>query len=241
MLSNSFNNFFNQSTISSLEAQKPVGGKAEKKRKNEIFVDIYEKIYMLFNNNGFVINSGVSGCITMKSYLQGNPHLKLALNENLAIGEQDAENRSAVRIDDCNFHESVNMSEFDINRTLKISPPDGEFTAMNYRIAGDFHEPVRVSTVCDDSNPYRLVFTINIKANFKKEVMATFLTVTFRVPKKICSVHNELVKEKSTASQLQTVDYDEAGKVVTWKMKKVAGQSELSMTSKVVLESNNTL
>ena len=31
---------------------------------------------------------------------------------------------------------------------------------MNYRIAGDFNEPFQVSTLCDDSNPYRLVFTL---------------------------------------------------------------------------------
>ncbi len=35
--------------------------------------------------------------------------------------------------DDCNFHECVNTSEFDMNRTLKVTPPDGEFTVMNYR------------------------------------------------------------------------------------------------------------
>ena len=44
---------------------------------------------MLFNASGYVINSGVSGCIQMKSYLHGNPQLRLALNENLVVGEQD--------------------------------------------------------------------------------------------------------------------------------------------------------
>lgn len=93
------------------------------------------------------------------------------------------------------------MSEFDINRTLKINPPDGEFTAMNYRIAGDFNEPFKVSTSTDESDPYRLIFTLNIRSNFKKEVIATFLNISFKVPKNICSVHNELLKDKLVTAQ----------------------------------------
>ena len=43
-----------------------------------------------------------------------------------------------VVLDDCNFHESVNTLEFDMNRTLRIQPPNGEFIAMNYRITSEF-------------------------------------------------------------------------------------------------------
>lgn len=41
-------------------------------------------------------------------------------------------------LDDCNFHDSVNTNEFDMNRTLRIQPPDGEFVAMNYRVTSEF-------------------------------------------------------------------------------------------------------
>lgn len=71
----------------------------------------------------------------MKSFLQGNPPLKLALNDDLIIGRSEY---SQVCIDDCNFHESVNANEFDMTKVLRISPPDGEFTLMNYRVNGDF-------------------------------------------------------------------------------------------------------
>ena len=55
-------------------------------RKNEIFVDIYERISITFNVNGYILNSNIDGTIQMKSYLAGNPELKLALNEYLVIG-----------------------------------------------------------------------------------------------------------------------------------------------------------
>jgi AP-4 complex subunit mu-1 len=86
---------------------------------------------MVFNSSGYVINSGLSGSINMKSYLKNNPQLKLSLNEHLIIGNNKINNLNlkeicyCVKLDDCNFHESVNLSEFDINRTLIINPPDG--------------------------------------------------------------------------------------------------------------------
>ena len=42
---------------------------------------------MLFAANGSVVNSTIDGCIQMKSYLAGNPELRLALNEDLVVGK----------------------------------------------------------------------------------------------------------------------------------------------------------
>lgn len=73
-----------------------------KNKANEIFVDIYEKINILFNSSGYIINSSIDGCIQMKSYLNGNPALKLMLNEDIAMAE--ANTTGTVILDDCNFH-----------------------------------------------------------------------------------------------------------------------------------------
>lgn len=56
-------------------------------QKNEIFVDILEKLNVLFSPNGYLLNSTIDGCIQMKSFLSGNPELRLALNEDLIIGK----------------------------------------------------------------------------------------------------------------------------------------------------------
>lgn len=73
----------------------------------------------MFNNTGYVINNSIDGCIQMKSFLQGNPPLKLALNENLSIGKSSYGNTNVI-IDDCNFHECVNSSDFGLSKVLKI-------------------------------------------------------------------------------------------------------------------------
>ena len=63
-----------------------IGSNRQGKQKNEIYVDILEKLTVLFNANGFVVNSSIDGTIQMKSFLSGNPELRLALNEDLVIG-----------------------------------------------------------------------------------------------------------------------------------------------------------
>ena len=44
-------------------SNKVMGGK----QKNEIFVDILERLNVLFSPSGFVVNSTIDGCIQMKS------------------------------------------------------------------------------------------------------------------------------------------------------------------------------
>ena len=92
-------------------------------KSNDIFIDIYEKINILFNSSGYVINSSIDGCIQMKSYLIGNPSLKLMLNDDLTIA--DTNTPGSIILDDCNFHESVQHNEFLTNKALKIMPPEG--------------------------------------------------------------------------------------------------------------------
>lgn len=94
---------------------------------------------------GFGIAAGLGLAVAqVKSYLAGNPAIRLALNDELVIGRQDGAARGAwgsggsldmVQLDDCNFHESVSLDRFEAERTLQLVPPDGEFALMQYRCA----------------------------------------------------------------------------------------------------------
>lgn len=69
----------NGKSIPARSTQKPVAimrqgaGGGGKQQKNEIFVDIVERLTVLFSGQGHVLNSTIDGCIQMKSYLAGNP------------------------------------------------------------------------------------------------------------------------------------------------------------------------
>ena len=53
----------------------------------------------------------------MKSYLRGNPGLRLVLNDDLVIGKAPMSGSSVI-LDDCAFHESVNLTDFETLKTL---------------------------------------------------------------------------------------------------------------------------
>lgn len=43
-------------------------------------------IYLILVKQGYILTSEIDGTIQMKSYLTGNPEIRLALNEDLSIG-----------------------------------------------------------------------------------------------------------------------------------------------------------
>jgi AP-4 complex subunit mu-1 len=96
----------------------------------------------------------------MKSYLLGNPALKLILNDDITLA--DTNTPGSIVLDDCNFHETVQHNEFLTNKALKITPPEGEFIVMNYRITTDFNAPFKVFAFFENETPYKLVLTVKV-------------------------------------------------------------------------------
>lgn len=105
-----------------------------KHRKNEIFLDVVEKLNILVSSNGTVLHSEIIGAILMKSFLSGMPELKLGLNDKLmfeATGRSTARIK-AVELEDIKFHQCVRLARFENDRTISFIPPDGEFELMRF-------------------------------------------------------------------------------------------------------------
>lgn len=105
----------------------------------------------------------------MKNYLKNTPQLRLQLIKDIVVGKGAI---GTVVLDDCNFNECVNIQEFTSNKLLKIHPPSGEFTSMNYRITSEFGNPFKVKPVIFEVSQYRLEFILDIKALYPKNVTA---------------------------------------------------------------------
>jgi len=60
----------------------------------------------------------------MKSYLAGNPEIRIALNDDLVIGRHGGI-AGKVILDDCNFNECVDTKAFATSKVLRIKPPEG--------------------------------------------------------------------------------------------------------------------
>lgn len=101
-----------------------------------------------------------------------------------------------VVLDDCNFHECVNYSEFLMNKSLRIDPPEGEFVLMNYRITSDFNVPFKLHSFCQKVSEYKVEMTIQLKANFPKNITASSVHVRFPVPKSASGVTPEVISNQ---------------------------------------------
>jgi len=201
-------------------------------QKNEIFVDILERLNVLFSNNGYVLNSTIDGCIQMKSYLAGNPELRLALNEDLVIGKESGRYGS-VSVDDMNFNDCCNMSEFDSSRTLSFIPPDGEFVVLNYRITGEFSTPFRIFPSIEEVEPKKIEITVLIRAEMAHNHFGANVVVEIPMPEATAAASCSLISAPGTGHANAEFLQSE-GKIV-WTMKKFPGGAEQTMRAKVTL------
>lgn len=207
------------------------------KKREEIFVDIIEKISVTFSSSGYILTSEIDGTIQMKSYLTGNPEIRLALNEDLSIGSTGSSShdyRSSsgggiVVLDDCNFHESVHLESFDIDRTLTLIPPDGEFAVMNYRMTQEFKPPFRVTVLIEEAGPSRAEVLLKIRADFSANVTANTITVQMPVPSYTMRASFEL----EAGAVGQTTDFKEGSRRLEWNLKKIVGGSEHTLRAKL--------
>ncbi|XP_050376677.1 AP-4 complex subunit mu [Argentina anserina] len=216
----------------SVVANEPGGRKRE-----EIFVDIIEKISVTFSSSGYILTSEIDGTIQMKSYLTGNPEIRLALNEDLGIGRggtsgydyRSSFGSGAVILDDCNFHESVRLDNFDVDKTLTLVPPDGEFPVMNYRMTQEFKPPFRINTLIEEAGSLKAEVILKLYAEFPSNVTANTISVQMPLPKFTTRASFEL----EPGAIGQTTDFKEPNKRLEWGLKKIVGGSEHTLRARL--------
>lgn len=106
-----------------------------KHAKNEIFLDVVERLNILVSNNGNVLRSEILGTVKMRSSLSGMPELKLGLNDKTLFEMTGKQSRNKlIELEDIKFHQCVRLNKFDTERLITFIPPDGEFDLMSYRV-----------------------------------------------------------------------------------------------------------
>ncbi|XP_078432610.1 clathrin adaptor complexes medium subunit family protein [Wolffia australiana] len=206
------------------------------RRREEIFVDVIEKISVTFSSSGYILTAEIDGTIQMKSYLTGNPEIRLALNEDLIIGKNggsiygySSSTGGPVILDDCNFHESVQLDSFDVDRKLTLIPSDGEFPVMNYRMTQEFKPPFRINALIQEAGAMKAEVIIKVRADFPSNITANSIMVQMPLPSYTVRVSFEL--EPGTNGN--TTDFKEGTKKLEWGLKKIVGGSEHTLRAKL--------
>eukprot|EP00607_Mallomonas_marina_P010533 CAMPEP_0182418022 /NCGR_PEP_ID=MMETSP1167-20130531/2478_1 /TAXON_ID=2988 /ORGANISM="Mallomonas Sp, Strain CCMP3275" /LENGTH=418 /DNA_ID=CAMNT_0024591973 /DNA_START=158 /DNA_END=1414 /DNA_ORIENTATION=+ len=194
-----------------------------KHRKNEIFLDVVEKLNLLVSSNGTVLHSEIVGAVQMKSFLSGMPELKLGLNDKLMF---EATGRSttrikAVELEDIKFHQCVRLARFENDRTISFIPPDGEFELMTYRLNTHVKPLIWVEAVVEPHSHSRIEYMIKAKSQFKSRSIANNVEIIIPVPPDVDS--------PSFKASIGTVTYFPDRDAIIWSIKQFTGSKEYLM------------
>ena len=202
-------------------------------KKNEIFLDVVEKLNLLVSANGQVLRSEIVGILRMKSFLSGMPELKLGLNDKLLIDAatpSDGAKGKAVEMEDMKFHQCVRLSKFETDRTISFIPPDGEFELMSYRLNTQVKPLIWVEAVVDRSRGRsRVEFMIKTRSHFKSRSVANNVEIHIPVP-----ADADTPQFKTAVGSAW---YEPEKDVLIWSIKQFQGQKDFIMTASFGLPS----
>lgn len=192
-----------------------------KHKKNEVFLDVIEKLDLLVAANGSVLHSEIQGTVKIKSFLSGMPELKLGLNDKILMQNRGRTRGKSVEMDDIRFHHCVRMSRFESNRTISFIPPDGEFDFMHYRLTTKVRPLIWIEAQVESHRNSRIEYLIKAKSNFKRRSNANNVEITVSVP--------EDADSPSFKTSIGKVEYIPERSAMVWKIKQFAGQKQYMM------------
>jgi AP-1 complex subunit mu len=198
-------------------------GEGIKHRRNEIFLDVVEKLNLLVSTSGTVLHSEILGSIQMKSFLSGMPELKLGLNDKLmfkATG-RNAAAKKAVEMEDIKFHQCVRLARFENDRTISFIPPDGNFELMSYRLQTHVKPLIWVRAMVEPHSNSRIEYMVKAKSQFKRQSVANGVEIRIPVPGDVSS--------PSFKASIGTVVYVPDCNCVVWSIKQFFGSREYLM------------
>ncbi|GKV14563.1 hypothetical protein SLEP1_g25418 [Rubroshorea leprosula] len=152
-------------------------------KKNEVFLDVVEKVNILVNSNGQIIRSDVVGALKMRTYLSGMPECKLGLNDRVLLEAQGrATKGKAIDLEDIKFHQCVRLARFENDRTISFIPPDGSFDLMTYRLSTQVKPLIWVEAQVERHSRSRVEVMVKARSQFKERSTATNVEIEIPVP-----------------------------------------------------------
>lgn len=211
--------------------------------KNEAFLDVVESVNMMVSATGKVLRSEILGSIQMKCYLSGMPELRLGLNDRVIFdrqsnttgqvvsssGARNAGGKGSIELEDVKFHQCVRLSRFESDRTISFIPPDGEFELMSYRLNTSVKSMIWVDCKFHNFSNSRIEIQVRARAQFKSKWHANDVEISIPVP--------DDADSPKFKSSLGNVKWKPELSAVVWRLKKLVGGREVTMTADLSLPS----
>ncbi|XP_041352881.1 AP-4 complex subunit mu-1-like isoform X2 [Gigantopelta aegis] len=208
-------------------------------RKNEIFVDVVEKLTAVVESNGTPSHLEIIGSVNMKNFVTGSPQINIALNEDLVVNKGQIRGFGhSVQLDHCSFHQCVRLDDFESKKILKVYPPAGEFSVMTYTVSGDIpiNLPIRIMTFISDIKDSRDVdLTMRLRCEIPTSCHAVFVTVKFKVPKSVTSISQHLSHPE------QYAELNKGDQFILWKTSKLRGGTETTSQFRLISQTGDII
>ncbi|XP_063786974.1 AP-4 complex subunit mu-1 isoform X2 [Pseudophryne corroboree] len=216
---------------SSASSRPVLSSRHEQGEQNEIFLDVVERMTVAIGANGSLLKTDVQGELRLKNFYANCPELRIGLSDEFCVGSSELRGYgSAVRVDSCQFHESVKLDEFEVSRILKVLPPQGELIVMQYQIADSLTTvlPFHLFPSLErDPGSSRLRIYLKLRCDLSPKSQAINVRVQIPVPKGASSVSQSLSSPDQSAEMLSNAQS------LTWNIPRIHGGSQLSALFKV--------
>ncbi|XP_007578813.1 AP-4 complex subunit mu-1 [Poecilia formosa] len=211
-------------------ATRPIQSSRDPGGKSEIFVDVIEKMSVVIGSNGVLMKADIEGEVRVKCYMPSCSEMRIGLNEEFSVGKSQLRGYgAAVRVDECSFHQSVQLDEFHSHRILRLCPSQGEHAVMQYRLSDELPSapPFRLFPSVERDSAGRLLMYLKLRCDLPPKSTAINLSASIPVPRGAVSLSQELSSpDQSAELQLQN-------RTVFWKIPRFCGGTQLSALFKL--------
>uniref|UniRef100_A0A672KLJ4 AP-4 complex subunit mu-1-like n=1 Tax=Sinocyclocheilus grahami TaxID=75366 RepID=A0A672KLJ4_SINGR len=207
----------------SVAASRPImSSRGEQGGKNEIFVDVIERLSVVIGSKGVLMKADIQGEIRIKCFLP-------TCSGELSVTFCSSGYSSAVRVDECRFHQAVKLDEFDTFRILKVCPSQGEQTVMQYQLCDELPcaPPFQLFPSVEKDYVNRVLIFLKLRCDLPPKSTALNVSITVPVPKGSTSMSQEL------SSPDQTAELQPKNKALLWEIPRFPGGAQLSALFKV--------
>ncbi|KAG8430950.1 hypothetical protein GDO86_019671 [Hymenochirus boettgeri] len=221
----------NKVAPSSASSRPVLSSRHQQGDQNEIFLDVTERMTVAIRANGSFLKADVQGELRLKTFYPNCPELRIGVSEEFCVGSSELRGYgSAVRVDSCQFHESVKLDEFESNRILKVSPPQGELTVMQYQVSDSLTTtlPFHVFPSLErEPGSSHLRIYLKLRCDLNPKSQAINLRIQIPVPKGTSSLSQDLSSPDQSAELIPNTQS------LFWNIPRVRGGTQLSALFKV--------
>lgn len=214
-------------------------------KKNELFVDVIEKVKFIQDLNKDSSKSikyhQVEGSIMCKSYLSGMPVVQLGLINDMTFNID----RINQKGDEFKFHQCIQKIDTDYyqnkdgNKLVTFIPPDGEFELCNYRFdilkERKNDERSEIVQIVEFTKTFKerslkklkmpsMKMNLKIKTYFKKNLVPEFLRIKIPLKSFIDDLNNiDLTFTPKFKTDFGTIIYNLSDDFLIWDCKNIKG------------------